>query len=330
MRRAFAVVFASALASVAAAAGCGGDGTTSSTGSSGTGGSIDPSHGEIVVGMTSDLRVGVDIDRVHAVLSAAGKVVLDRTLVDQSKTDALVLPGELPFPELAGGTDVAVKLDAFRVGDTTTPLVTRLASTKVVAGKKLLLRMPIDSRCAVAPGSSAPVCTAPATCVAGVCATSVVDPKSLPAYSPTWSKVSTDICKPAGAGAPIVVVGEGQADYLPTMDGDTAQVEAGPQGGHHIWIAIRMKNLLQSGSITTVTGHFPDLNIDVGPFQVIFTFDQDEGGYCKLYGLRFQLDQAMAIDGLLGHTVEVQVKVTDKEGTVGIGKRTVVLSKTFI
>ena len=29
-----------------------------------------------------------------------------------------------------------------------------------------------------------------------------------------------------------MIVGEGQADYLPTMDGDVAQVEAGPQGPH--------------------------------------------------------------------------------------------------
>ncbi len=63
---------------------------------------------------------------------------------------------------------------------------------------------------------------------------------------------------------------------------------------------------------------------------MIFTFDQDEGGYCKLYGLRFQLDQTLPIDTLLGKSLEVQVKVTDKEGDVGIGKRTITLSKQFI
>lgn len=97
-----------------------------------------------------------------------------------------------------------------------------------------------------------------------------------------------------------------------------AQVEAGPQGGHHIWVAVRMKNLLQSGSITSITGHFDDPKLDVGPFQVIFTFDSDEGNYCKLYGLRFQLDQATDIQSLLGKTVKITVKVTDKDGTVGV------------
>ncbi len=29
------------------------------------------------------------------------------------------------------------------------------------------------------------------------------------------------------------------------------KLEQGPQGGHHVWMAIRMKNLRQSGSTTT-------------------------------------------------------------------------------
>jgi hypothetical protein len=113
------------------------------------------------------------------------------------------------------------------------------------------------------------------------------------------------------------------------MDSAEAQVEAGPQGGHHIWIAVRMKGLLQSGSITSVTGHFPELNQDIGPFQVIFTFDQDEGGYCKLYGLRFQVDQTLIVDQVLGKTLDVQVKVTDKEGAIGIGAPSSCRSSSF-
>jgi hypothetical protein len=125
-------------------------------------------------------------------------------------------------------------------------------------------------------------------------------------------------------------VGEGQGDYLPTTDGDTAQVEAGPQGGHHIWVALRAKNLTQSGSVTNVTGHFPDLGYDVGPYAVIFTLEPDEGGYCKLYGLRFQLDADHPIEEMLGHPLDVTVKVTDADGDVGTGTRSVVLSKDFI
>jgi hypothetical protein len=330
MHRAFALVFASIVA-LLLAPGCNGGSVPDPTGGNGGGGgTVDPTHGTVIVGVTSDLRVGVDIDRVHVVMKVAGKITKEEDLTTASTTTPLKLPTELAFEDLAGGTEVAVQLDAFGVGGGTTPLTTRIGSTKIIAGKKLLFRVALDSRCVVSPGSTAPTCDAPETCVAGACAASAVDSKSLPPYSSTWTKVSNDICKPTGSGAPVVTIGEGQADYLPTMDGVEAQVEAGPQGGHHIWIAVRMKGLLQSGSITSITGHFPDLNQDIGPFQVIFTFDQDEGGYCKLYGLRFQLDQSIGVDQVLGQKLDVQVKVTDKEGAVGIGKRSLVLSKQFI
>ncbi len=263
-------------------------------------------------------------------MRAAGSVIKDETLGSTSTTAPLVLPSELDFTNLPGGTAVDVTVDAFGPGSATTPLVTRLASTTVVAGEKLLLVLDLDSRCAVAPGSSAPTCTAPQTCVAGICASSTVAASTLPAYTPGWATMSTDPCKPPGAGAPVVIVGQGQADYLPMMDGDTAQVEQGPQGGHHIWVAIRAKNLHQSGSITSITGHFPDLSIDVGPFNVIFTMEVDEGGYCKLYGLRFQLDEENDIDTLLGHPLDVTVTVTDTDDSVGTGLRNVVLSQTYL
>ena len=128
----------------------------------------------------------------------------------------------------------------------------------------------------------------------------------------------------------MVIVGEGQSDYLPLMDGDTDQVEQGPQGGHHVWVALRAKNLHEEGSITAITGHFPDLGIDVGPFNVIFTQEIDEGGYCKIYGLRFQLDQSVPIQGLLGHPLDITVTVTDTDDAVGTGKRSVVLSQTYL
>ncbi len=308
-------------------AGCNGDAVPNGDKDGGT---VEPNHGAVIVGVTSDLRVDVDIDRVHVVMLVDGKVTKEEDLTASSSSSPLKLPAELAFEDLADGADVAVQLDAYGPGGGTSPLTSRIASTKIVAGKKLLFRVALDSRCVASPGSNAPSCAAPQTCIAGACAASAVKSSSLPVYSSTWTKVSNDTCKPSGSGAPIVTIGEGQSDYLPTMDGVEAQVEAGPQGGHHIWIATRMKGLLQSGSITSVTGHFPELNQDIGPFQVIFTFDQDEGGYCKLYGLRFQLDQALSVDQVLGKTLELQVKITDKEGAVGVGKRTLVLSKQFI
>lgn len=300
-------------------------------GGTGTGGSgANADTGSVIVGVTSDLRPGVDIAQLHVVMKASGAVIKDEVLTTSDKTALLKIPTEFPFLDLPGGAPIDITLDTFRPGDTATPLVTRRAATEIVAGQKLLFRVALDSRCVVAPGSTAPVCTAPQSCVAGQCQDEHVDAHKLQPYSPTWATVSTDPCKPASSAASTVIIGQGQADYLPEMDGDTAQVEAGPQGGHHIWIAIRAKGLRQSGSITSITGHFPDLNLDVGPFNVIFTMEPDEGGYCKLYGLRFQLDQSNDIKTLLGHPLDVKVTVTDPDMTVGVGSRSVVLSKTFL
>lgn len=321
MRHLFLALF-SALLLVALAPACGSPGT------GGAGGSGDV--GTVIVGVTSDLRVGVDLQSLHVVMRAAGEVVKDETLTYASEDTPLKLPAELPFADLPGGTPIEINIDAYRPGEDQVPLLSRRAATEIVAGKTLLFRVAVDSRCIVAPGSSASTCAANETCVAGLCQDPHVDAGKLKPYAPSWAAGSGDACKPPAGGTPTVIVGEGQGDYLPMMDGDVAQVEAGPQGGYHIWVAIRVKNLAQSGSITSVTGHFPDLGLDVGPFDVIFTFDTDEGGYCKLYGLRFQLDQEHDIHTLLGHPLDVQVKVTDQDADVGIGKRSVVLSSDIL
>jgi hypothetical protein len=324
MRRTLALFFSSVFVLIMIAPGCFGGG--GSGGSGGSGAEV----GAVIVGVTSDLRVGVDIDRLRVQKWIGDRLVEDDVFTTGSRTAPLELPASFPFVDVVGGEVVKVQLDAFRSGAPDTPLVTRIASTRVITNKTLLLRVQLDARCVVGPGSIAPVCNAPETCIAGVCGDSAVDPRRLPAYTPSWSTETNDVCKPAEGGAPIVIVGEGQSDYLPMNDLDVAQVEAGPQGGHHIWIAIRVKNLLQSGSITKVSGKFDDLDLDVRPFQVIFTFDPDEGGYCKLYGMRFQVDQERTIDELLGKVLNVRVEVTDKQGDVGIGERTVTLSQNIL
>ena len=282
--------------------------------------------GTIIVGLTSELRVGVDIDRLHVVMRASGNVVNDSVLPDES--GPLALPAEFAFTDLAGGTAVEIVFEAFQMGNTTTPLVVRTASTEVVAGSTLLLRVRLDSACAITPDHSG--CALPETCLGGACGNAHIDVRQLEPYAPDWASYEPDICKPPGGGAPIVIVGQGQGDYLPLNDLEVAQVEAGPQGGHHIWIAIRMKNLRQSGSITSVGGTVPELQQTITPLNVIFTFNPDEGGFCKLAGLRFQLDETTDIHDLLGKVVNVQVQVKDRDQAIGTGERRVTLSTTIL
>lgn len=319
MHRAF-VLLVSLVLSLFLAPACG-------DGPGGTGGSS-AQTGSIVVGVITDLRLGVDFHAMHVVMKAGSDTIRDEV---QKVGQGLTIPAELSFDDLPVGTRVRVEIEALAAsGSSFGVLLTRAAETSIVGGQKLLLRVGLDAICVKAIGSAAASCAEAETCVMGQCEDPLVDPGSLVAYAPGWADTSNDPCKPAGGGAPIVIVGQGQGDYLPTADGVTAQVEAGPQGGHHIWVAARMKHLAQSGSITSVTGHFPDLGIDVGPFDVIFTFDTDEGGYCKLYGLRFQLDQDHDIASLLGQTLDVKVKVEDPDGDVGEGARRVVLSSDFL
>ncbi len=154
------------------------------------------------------------------------------------------------------------------------------------------------------------------------------DPGGDPDGGTTTSTNKGDICKPADTtGKAEVIVGLGQSNYLAADDYTLAEVEAGPQGGYHIWVAARVKNLHQSGSITKVSGEIPDLGLMISPLQVIFTMDADEGGYCKLYGLRFQID----IDGgpvseMLGKEMKTTVTVTDIDSEVGVDDLWVKLS----
>jgi hypothetical protein len=64
---------------------------------------------------------------------------------------------------------------------------------------------------------------------------------------------------------------------------------------------------------------------------VVFTFDPDEGGYCKIYGLRFRLDdEAHPIETVLGKELEITVQLTDSDRDVGTGTKTVRLSDAFL
>lgn len=302
-RPAWATALAAALA--AGLAGCGGEDAVE--------------VGTVIVGVTSELRPSVDFQSLRATLrdDEAGSRVVAR---DGGTPEPLGFPLELPFTDRPAGTAIDVVVEAFRDGRAE-PLVRRTAGTTVRAGAELLLPLRLEAACA---GSRAPACADGETCVGGSCAASFVAPEALDPYDPGWG-TPVDRCKAEG-DAPEVIVGQGQGDYLPIDDGEVAQIEAGPQGGHHVWIAGRVRGLAQSGSITRVTGRVPGLAADVPPLQLIFTFEPGEGAYCEFYGFRFQLDDPLDVDDLFGQELELEVRVTDPAGAVGTGRRTVTLS----
>jgi hypothetical protein len=211
--------------------------------------------------------------------------------------------------------------------------VARHMETDIEADERRLVRIHLQAQCRLEPdsqaGPGAPTCNESSeTCIAGSCQPSTGQQEP---YSSDWASDLGDACKPTGAGPPEVVVGQGQSDYLAAMDYAPAQLEAGPQGGHHIWIAARIKNLRQSGSITEVGGEIPSIGLSITPLKVVFTMDVDEGGWCKLHGLRFQLDvDGNDINQTLGQELKVVITVTDSNGAVGSGERWFTLSSDII
>lgn len=270
----------------------------------------------VVVGVVTDLRPGIDLDELDVERKVAG-----RSLGTTAYTGAkLAFPFEVRFDDLVGGQEIDAILHGKSHG---VDVISREARTTAVEGRTLLLRAPLASACAA---PNAVTCGAGQTCASGACVDSFVAPSALPSYTSDWASGSTnDVCKTGSA--PVLTVGEGQADYLPLTDLEVVQVEAGPQGGYHVWLAARMKGLHQSGSITTLTGSIPELGYEVAPSSVIFTFDPDEGGYCKIYGLRFRLDDEQhPVSALLGKELDVSIQVTDRDGDSATGSMRLRLS----
>lgn len=268
-------------------------------------------EGALVVGLQSD-DFGALVGSVHVVAKLDGVVVRDETYPSASK-----LAQELTF---TGAPGARLQVTTQALSPDGAAVVVRDAETNLVAaahGRKLL-RIYLESRCLlIAP--SPLTCADPTTCIAGACAPREVSESSLEDYEPGWAAAPPDICRPAQHGAPTVMIGTGQTAYGPLAEGQVLQLEKGPQGGHHIWIAARMKNLRQSGSTTLITSRLLDDPAPVPPISFVFTFDRDEGSYCAIWGLRYQID-AGASDTtkeyrrFLGKKLEVTVEVKDSTG----------------
>jgi len=116
-------------------------------------------------------------------------------------------------------------------------------------------------------------------------------------------------------------VGEGQLGYHVLDDNSELTWEAGPQGGYHVWLAVRMKGLRQSGTVVTIHARDDDDHAQrvLSDRRVIFSFRRDEGGFCTLSGLRLQLDEdpGVNITSLEGHHIRVTVSAADPEGSAG-------------
>jgi hypothetical protein len=275
---------------------------------------------ELCVGVQAEMFTGIDNVRITT------------TTPEGPKTETVTfaqLPHETWAHSLRDDPELSVKVEGLDSANNVVMVRTARAPMPITSPVPSLLRIRLSALC-FPPGG--PTCTAPEqTCIAGRCQDDHLLPSDLETYTPQWATDVPDICRPANAGPPEVIVGTGQTDYLPLMTGQVVQAEKGPQGGHHLYIALRQKNLHRSGSTTTITAVRPDTMVDIPPTAFVFTFDQDEGGYCKLYGLRYQLDNG-GIDytQFLDQDLDITVTVRDSSGTVGKGTVRVHVSPTII
>ncbi|MGO8996613.1 MAG: hypothetical protein ACLQVI_25140 [Polyangiaceae bacterium] len=298
---------------------------------------------QLVVGIQSDPMGGV-VSALHVVIRVAGAVVDDEMIKPpRGSRVGFPQPFERPLSGVGKGTArVEVEVDAIGDPSSPTPLFKRLSSTHFVPGRDSLLRIPLESRCIVYPATprgaskvpgplSGPTCTAPATCIMGVCQSSDVPPARLETYAKNWPTNAPDRCKPANGGPPSLQIGTGQSYYLPLAKDQVLQAEAGAQGGHHIWIATRMKNLKQAGTTTKIVGVQPDTGTKIPPTTLAFTYAPDEGGYCKLYGIRYQLDnEGIDYKQFLGKPLDVTVTTTDSTGAIATATTRVNIAPTLL
>ena len=279
---------------------------------------------ELVVGVDAEAfqSQGLTIGQVEIVAKVDGLVAATETLV---AAKGALFPHELRLHPPADRPEAAVEIEVIardRPDATIPPIVTRRATTHFVKGKTTLAYVFLEIRCNTFPllgggGPSGPTCSAPTTCIAGRCVPAELPP--LTDYRADWAKNPPSAC---GTGAPELTVGQGEGTLALLPEGATVSLEQGPQCGHHLWLSLRMKNLAQSGTITTLTATQPGSAIVVPATAFPYAWGPSDGGACDLVGLRFQLDTggAKAAD-FLGKPLDVTVQLEDKAGHTATATR---------
>jgi hypothetical protein len=149
----------------------------------------------------------------------------------------------------------------------------------------------------------------------------------------TDSGFAGDPCKSSVAAGAFanVSVGHGQSFFEPLSGAETLTWEKGPQGGHHVWVALRMIGLRKHGTVVEIDlddVEEPRSVRAVGSSRVIYDFDRDEGGHCILVGQRSQLDNSggVTIASLVGHHLRIRAILSDPDGATAVDMKTVVVT----
>lgn len=270
----------------------------------------------IVVGVDAEdfQSLGMNIGALEIVTKVDG--VEAHEVVDAAKGP--LFPHELRLHAPKANLEAVVEIEVIardRVGSTNPPMVARQAKTRFVRETAKLAYVMLEIRCNHVPlagGSTpyGPTCDAPTTCISGACST--LDLPPLSDYYAGWATSPPSAC---GSGAPELTIAQGDKAFVPLADGATVTLEEGPQCGHHLWLSLRMKNLAQSGTITTLSATQPGTSLTVPATAYPYAWGASAGGGCDLIGLRMQLDSGAAkVASFLGKPLDITVEATDKAG----------------
>jgi hypothetical protein len=291
-------------------AGAGGQGGAGGMAGAGGGGG---GNAKVVLGVTNaPNELFIDADSLHVVARVDGVVIRDVTF-GADTAGPLPLPQEVALENLADDALVEVTLESkYAVGQ-----AIRLASTRAVAGRQPLLRVTLSVM-------GCESCGPGLTCNWGRCLDPFVPPEQLEEYTPDWIKYSW--CKPkTPTGAPELALGTGATTFIPADEQTPVQLWSGGQGGHHVYVALRARNLRQSSS-AKVTGELVDTGQIVGPVSMVRVFRDDPGiGYCESLGMLFQLDTNLDISNFYGKKMKLTAVVSDNDGASVAATQTIVL-----
>jgi len=281
---------------------------------------VDPAgvaiSGGVVVGVTNQIDPAA-IPSLHVVQRINGAVTSDET------KQPVGFPLELSFLDRNSGDEVEVGLDT--PGNDPVyflPPMHQLAGTTVLAGKVKLLRVAFAWPCAFA------TCNPGDTCSGGGCRDAHVPPAALEDYTPDWASYS--YCKPKEPGVAKLSLSAGSPSFVPINDLDTVHLVEGPQGGHHIWIALRMRYLQQTSTVT-LTGHVASLNLDVGPLtSMTFFSDNPLVEACDATYIPLQVDLGLDYTQFLGQEMQIKAHVEDSQGATADDARVVTISPDVV
>lgn len=273
----------------------------------------------VVVGLTTDMAVGFDVRRLEATVQTNGAVALTESLVYGYGEGKLSLPAEMMIPPAEDGAEIELSFEAFQDGEAP-PVVTRRAVTRASGGRTLLLPISLDEACSLIP------CTGGATCSLGACVDPFISPSALASYDPAWLASAPDACKTPSSGDPAIEVGQGASAFAPLNDNEVTPIEAGPQGGHHVWLALRVTGLRQMGSRVTVEGYYPDLAFELLPFSSQVTLRKAGEGHCEIYGIRFQIDREISVAAVKGQILDMEIALEDPNGDKATAAKRIVIA----